>query len=84
MGLDEIENQRLQNEGIEFLVAGSINKNNCIVPLDKNIPIYVFYPAEKDLAPLKLLMHAEFIVKSDRTAIISIDDNRCIFVETDV
>jgi hypothetical protein len=70
---DKEERNRVQNNGISFLVATPMDDNRSVIPLDDYIPIYVFYPAEKDISPVPVLLHAEFIVKSDRTSIVPIE-----------
>jgi hypothetical protein len=44
------------------------------VPTKEYLPVHVFYPTEQK-GPVRMLLHAEFLVKSDRTAIIPIDNN---------
>lgn len=75
--LDSIDRQWVESR-ISFLIAAPFDATGIIQPLKtlKNyLPLHVFYPAENDLSPVPILLHAEFLVKSDRTAIIPIPDN---------
>lgn len=73
-GLDKIDRQWVES-GISFLIAAPFNSTGIIQPLDNYLPLNVFYPTENDLSPVRVLLHAEFLVKSDRTAVIPIPDN---------
>ncbi len=71
--LDVHDLERVQQVG--FLVAAPIGPDGAVRPADDPMPVHVFYPTE-ELAPIRVLLHAEFLVKTDRTAIISIEKNR--------
>ncbi len=66
------DRRRVSKEGITFLLAAPLGEDASAEPLDEYIPIYVFYPAEKDLAPVRMLLHAEFNVESDRKALLPV------------
>lgn len=70
LGADE---RQAISEGVGFLIAAPLD-NNCTTPTDDYLPIHVFYPTEQK-GPVRLLLHAEFLVKSDRTALIPIEDS---------
>lgn len=71
MGADE--RRAVSTDGVSFLIAAPLETEG-VVPTSEILPIHVFYPTEEK-GPVRLLLHAEFLVKSDRTAIISINDN---------
>lgn len=71
LGADE--RQAVSTDGVSFLIAAPL-QNGCVVPTTEYLPIHVFYPTEQ-IGPVRLLLHAEFLVKSDRTAIMPIDGN---------
>ncbi len=54
-------------DGVSFLIAAPL-ENDCVVTTSDYLPVHVFYPTEQK-GPVRLLLHAEFLVKSDRTAI---------------
>ncbi|MCS6924395.1 MAG: ATP-binding protein, partial [Candidatus Binatia bacterium] len=58
---------------VSFLIAAPI-ESNCVIPTSNWLPVHVFYPTEQ-MGPVRLLLHAEFLVKGDRTAIIPIDSS---------
>jgi hypothetical protein len=68
------ERQAISTDGVSFLIAAPL-KNGCVIPTSDYLPIHVFYPTEQK-GPVRLLLHAEFLVKSDRTAIMPLDANR--------
>jgi len=72
--LDEDESRRVADEGVSFLVGVPLDQQGSVSSLEEYPPVHVFYPAEKDLAPVRVLLHAEFMVKSDRTALIPIEE----------
>ena len=72
LGTDE--RKAVATDGVSFLIAAPLN-NSCAVPTKNYLPVHVFYPTEQK-GPVRLLLHAEFLVKSDRTAIIPIDKNQ--------
>jgi len=72
-GLGADERQALSEDGVGFLIAAPL-ENDCVVPTTDYLPVHVFYPTEQK-GPVRLLLHAEFLVKSDRTALIPIADN---------
>jgi len=71
LGADE--RQALSEDGVGFLIAAPL-ENDCVVPTTDYLPVHVFYPTEQK-GPVRLLLHAEFLVKSDRTTLIPIPDN---------
>lgn len=71
LGTDE--RKAIQENGVSFLIAAPLEED-CAVPTSEYLPVHVFYPTEQN-GPVRLLLHAEFLVKSDRTALISIDDS---------
>ncbi len=71
--LGENERNFVSKDGVSFLIAAPI-KDNCVVATEDYLPVYVFYPTEQK-GPVRLLLHAEFLVKSDRTALIPVDSN---------
>jgi len=70
--LDDDERKRVMNNGIGFLVAAPLNESGVVHPTEEYPPVHVFYETEEK-APVRLLLHAEFLVKSDRTALIPIE-----------
>jgi len=71
--LDADDRERVGEVG--FVVAAPVDEAGAVRPADSFLPVHVFYPTE-EYAPVRLLLHAEFLVKTDRTAIISIEENR--------
>jgi hypothetical protein len=69
LGADE--RQAVLVDGVGFLVAAPL-ENDCVAPTKDYLPIHVFYPTEQK-GPLRLLLHAEFLVKSDRTALMPVN-----------
>jgi len=70
LGADE--RQAIIADGVGFLIAAPLKKDR-VVPTKSYLPVHVFYPTEQK-GPVRLLLHAEFLVKSDRTALVPIDD----------
>lgn len=66
------ERQRLSSVGI--LIAAPTSAAGRILPTDTYLPIHVYYPTEQH-SPVPLLMHGDFVVKSDRTALLPLDAN---------
>jgi hypothetical protein len=71
LGADE--RQAISTDGVGFLIAAPL-QNDCVVPTTVYLPVHVFYPTEQK-GPVRLLLHAEFLVKSDRTALMPVDGN---------
>ncbi|HFD86249.1 MAG TPA: hypothetical protein ENJ35_01065 [Gammaproteobacteria bacterium] len=71
--LSSNERRAIFIDGISFLIAAPLD-DDCVVPTKEYLPIHVFYPTEEK-GPVRLLLHAEFLVKSDRTALIPINQN---------
>jgi hypothetical protein len=71
--LGEDDRNFITSDGVGFLIAAPL-EDDCVVPAEDYLPIHVFYPTEQR-GPVRLLLHAEFLVKSDRTAIISIESS---------
>ena len=69
LGADE--RQAILTDGVGFLIAAPL-ENDCVVPTKDYLPVHVFYPTEQK-GPVRLLLHAEFLVKSDRTALIPVE-----------
>jgi hypothetical protein len=72
-GLGADERRAISTDEVSFLIAAPL-ENDCVVPTSDYLPIHVFYPTEQK-GPVRLLLHAEFLVKSDRTTIMPMDDN---------
>jgi len=73
--LDQEDRRRVEKDGVSFLVAAPLSDQGIVRPLAEDPPLHVFYPAEKDLSPVRVLLHAEFLIKSDRTALTPIEDD---------
>lgn len=71
LGTDE--RKTIKDDGVSFLIAAPL-ADGCATPINEYLPIHVFYPTEQK-GPVQLLLHAEFLVKSDRTALIPIDNS---------
>ncbi len=71
--LETDERQAVSTDGIGFLIASPL-ENACVVPTTDYLPVHVFYPTEQK-GPVRLLLHAEFLVKSDRTALIPVGNS---------
>ncbi len=71
LGADE--RQAISKDGVSFLIAAPL-ENNHVIPTTEYLPVHVFYPTEQK-GPVRLLLHAEFLVKSDRTALMPVDGN---------
>jgi len=71
LGADE--RKAVATEGVSFLIAAPL-ENNCVLPTSDYLPVHVFYPTEQN-GPVRLLLHAEFLVKSDRTALMPVNQN---------
>jgi len=71
--LDADDRERASEVG--FLIAAPVHEDGGVRPTQDFPPVHVFYPTE-ECAPLRLLLHAEFLVKTDRTAIISVAENQ--------
>jgi hypothetical protein len=67
------ERQAISADGVSFLIAAPL-ESDCVVPTEDYLPVHVFYPTEQK-GPVRLLLHAEFLVKSDRTALMPVDSN---------
>jgi hypothetical protein len=65
--LDPGDRERVKEVG--FLVAACVGADGCVEQAPGPLPLHVFYPTEQ-VAPVRLLLHAEFLVKSDRTAVL--------------
>jgi len=69
--LGKDERKAILKDGVSFLIAAPL-ENDCVAPTEDYLPVHVFYPTEQK-GPVRLLLHAEFLVKSDRTALMPID-----------
>lgn len=67
------ERQAISTDGVSFLIAAPL-ENAYVVPTNEYLPVHVFYPTEQR-GVVRMLLHAEFLVKSDRTALVPIDSN---------
>lgn len=67
-GLDDDSRNFIIKGGISLLVA-SLLVNDEVQPFDEYPFLHVFYPTTQR-SPVPLLIHAEFLVKSDRTALL--------------
>jgi hypothetical protein len=67
------ERWALSEDGVCFIIAAPI-ENGCVVPTSSYLPVHVFYPTEQK-SPVPLFLHAEFLVKSDRTTIIPVGNS---------
>lgn len=54
---------------VSFLVAAPIDDDGVIRPLKEEPNIHVFYET-KERSPIRVLLHAEYLVKGDRTAMV--------------
>lgn len=70
--LDRDDRKRAQN--VSFLVAAPAGPAGAVTPASDFLPLHVFYPTEEP-SPVRLLLHGEFLVKTDRTAIIPIAES---------
>lgn len=70
--LDEDNKNFILQGGVSLLVAAPVKERN-VNPFENYPSIHVFYPT-KQPSPIPLLLHAEFLVKSDRTALLPIKD----------
>jgi len=70
--LDRDDLDRARNVG--FLVAAPCGASGDVKPTDEFLPVHVFYPTQ-ELSPVRLLLHGEFLVKTDRTTLIPIDES---------
>lgn len=71
LGADE--RRAISQDGVSFLIAAPF-ENDIVVPTRDYLPVHVFYPTEQK-GPVRLLLHAEFLVKSDRTALVPFDSS---------
>ncbi|MCD6394375.1 MAG: ATP-binding protein, partial [Planctomycetes bacterium] len=69
--LDPSDAERVKRVG--FLVATPIDPDGLPVNIQDSPKIHVFYPTN-ELSPVGMVLHGEFLVKSDRTALLSIED----------
>ncbi len=69
--LGKDERDAIQKDGVGFLIAAPI-KDHRIIPVKHYLPIHVFYPIQGS-GPVRLLLHAEFLVQSNRTALLPIE-----------
>lgn len=69
--LDETDRDRVQEVG--FLVASPVDQDGVPVCLPDVPAVHVFYPT-KEPSPVSLILHGEFLVKGDRSALLPIED----------
>jgi hypothetical protein len=69
--LGKEERNAIQTDGVSFLIAAPHIEDR-ITPTEDYLPIHVFYPTYEK-GSVRLLLHAEFLVKSDRTVLIPIE-----------
>lgn len=72
--LDPSERRRIEQDKVSFVVAAPKNNEGEVIPSDSYLPMYVFYPVDNDISPIPVLLHAEFLVRSDRTEISKIKE----------
>lgn len=70
LGTDE--RKSILEDGVSFRIAAPVAVDR-VVPTAEYLPIHVYYPTEQT-GPVRLLLHSEFLVKSDRTALIPLED----------
>lgn len=73
-GLDSDDRAHIENVELKFLVAAPMDHDDVVRPTNEFLPLHVFYPT-KDRGPIRVLLHAEFLVKSDRTSVLSPESN---------
>jgi len=66
-GLETDDRERCRE--VSFLVGAPVDENGVPQPGADYLPVHVFYETQ-ERAPIRALLHAEFLVKSDRTAIV--------------
>ena len=71
---DRIED-RARSAEVSLLVATPMNDADIVQQAPAELPLHVYY-ATNNAAPLRLLLHADFVVKSDRTEIIAPANSR--------
>jgi len=65
----EDEDDRRRAADISVAVATLLDSEAQVTPLAESMMLHVYYPTE-DPAPIRVLLHADFVVKSDRTKIV--------------
>lgn len=65
----EDEDDRRRVAEVSVAVATMLNAEGQVTPLSAPIMLHVYYPTEEP-APIPALLHADFVVKSDRTKIV--------------
>ncbi len=63
----------IAQEGISLIVACQVDEDDAPMAIDTNPQVHVFYPTQHP-APIPMFLHAEFLVKSDRTAVLRFED----------
>ena len=71
-GFNESDRERVRD--VSLLVAAPANDEDEVAPIATPVFLHVYYPTEEP-SPIPALLHADFVVKSDRTRIISTDTN---------
>lgn len=71
---DRIEDRARSTE-VSLLVATPMSDAGIVQPAPAELPLHVYY-ATNNASPLRLLLHADFVVKSDRTEIIAPANSR--------
>jgi hypothetical protein len=61
------DRDRVRN--VDVRVAAPMDEKGHVVPLKQRPCLYVYYPTE-ELSPVRALLHGDFLIKSDRTAIV--------------
>jgi len=72
-GIGADERRAISEDGVSIIIAAPF-ENDYLMPTTEYLPVHVFYPTEQK-GPVRLLLHAEFLVKSDRTALIPVNKN---------
>ena len=72
--LTEFEDEEEQRRASEasITVGALLNPEEQVVPLPKGMKLHVYYPTEEP-SPIPLLLHADFVVKSDRTKVVPVE-----------
>ena len=68
--LDPTERERYTT--VELLVAAPIDSDMRVMATEKTTRIHVYYPTQR-LSPVRLFLHADFNVKTDRTDVLALD-----------
>ncbi len=70
----EDEEERRRARRVSLVVASPVDEGGTPSQTEDPPTIYVYYPTE-DVSPVSLLLHADFVVSSDRKRVISLEKN---------